>query len=78
MRLWKHGKSPLLLNIGKHKMVVSSTALWLVDTDYVTISVDNIKRIAMHYGILFIPPLFTCGEHAVIQINKKTQGTRLN
>ena len=46
-------------SVCKHNMVVSSTALWLEDTDYVTISVDHIKGIAMHYGILFILPLRT-------------------
>ena len=34
-----------------------ASALWLEDIDYVTISVDNTKGIAMHYGVLFIPPL---------------------
>ena len=32
-------------------------ALWLEDSDHVTISVENIKGIAMHYGILSIPRL---------------------
>ena len=36
-------------SVCKHNMVVTS-ALWLEDTVYVTISVDNIQGIAMHYG----------------------------